>query len=355
MKTIGARIWTALSIVLLAVVLCLISILRSGFSDDARMAALQAEGAMLQAKAAEREQIITALQSRASSSPSQEITSQARRRESLKVVLQMSRSFDRTLEIEHAAYDLARESMERAFQELGKLESRADRASFLRGMFTAAGQLPSPEAIQWIKKSPEQIYAMRALATAWLGGELPSSYYPGLSEAGRMAVELTENGRGDMDAAILWAKELLTVYERPRVLGRIAAAFNATDPSRALAIYGELEEKEHTAFLTSFANTFANVPYPGWREIGKWPESEPRTAALVALCEVFGKADDETAMMAFSEMPSGKGRDEAISSLARSWYMRNAQGAMDWANTLTDQDYVAAQEALRSLTSGDSK
>jgi hypothetical protein len=344
------------TVALIAVSICVVvaMFLWSGSqSESAQIAALQREAANLRAQLKDREH--TTLDG-SESSRTGSTTSMQSFKKALETALEMPRSFDRTLQIEGLGYHMAGENLKAALEELGAITDYADRASFIRGIFTAAAQLSPELAIQAITELPQpsRIFAMRALATAWFGGAL--TYYPArgvaavadseavrtLSEAGRLAIALAKIGTAEREAATLWADRLLPENERPTVLGRITSTFT---PARIIAMYSALPETERPSFQQGFVSIFTESPFLGLEALQKWPEDELRTAALVGVTEFFATSDD-LAPWAYTLFPQGAGRAEAITALTRNWFNRNPQAATEWANSLVGEDAKIARDSL---------
>jgi hypothetical protein len=269
--------------------------------------------------------------------------------------LTAERGFARNQLLERVAYIAALDNMSGALARLDQVVDLADRAFIIRGIFAAAARLNTVDATGWLKalkgSDAERDEAFRVLITSWRGGSPPEERgvlvgtQQRLGLWGEMALSLIPK---DVDRSIVVAQELLMNGVGPAVLAHAAIAL---DPrirdSRVRSLYEKLAEPQRRVFVESFAAELAASPFRGWEFAVQLPESEWRTAALVAQCTEWGaKLDDAARKKMFDQLPEGLGRIEAVEALSRAWSRSNPASARAWIASLWGKDRSAAERGL---------
>ena len=279
----------------------------------------------------------------------------------------LPRDFNRTQQIERAAYELAIQDAAAAMDQLAQIENPADRATFLRGMFTAIAQLAPHDALQWLKRLPEgnsRDIAMNVLATAWRGGLPPlrqergskgevvsggNLVFHGLSPEGALAMSLLQGSAPRPEMAVAWAQELVSdAHERASVLGAAARQFGESDPARVTALFNGLaNDEERAMFSDEFASAWVDAkPEAAWRSAMNLPDGELRDAAEKRIFAAWSGQDPAGAATAAAALSSSQERALAISVIGEQWGSRDTRAALAWAGTLTGDDRVSAENAI---------
>jgi hypothetical protein len=271
---------------------------------------------------------------------------------SLKEVLALASRFERQQLLERFGFDAAKEGTEAALQRLAEITSGgADRAAFLRGMFTHLAENPR-EALRAVKSLAAGIdreTAVAALVANWRPEPLPLVEQASLmSRFGSIGGMLA----GLLDDPVLTAncaRELLSGMERARLLGSASGRLAATDPQQALALGSELAGRERAEFLVGLASGWAQTAGDAaWA----WAQQQTDPALRDSLQETimvnWARRDPAAAASLLPQIADAESRQKLLGIVAEVWAGADTKAAFDWANNLnTPEERDAATAAIR--------
>jgi hypothetical protein len=270
---------------------------------------------------------------------------------SLKDALALASRFERHQQLERFGFDAAKEGTEPALQRLAEITNAADRAAFLRGMFTHLADNPG-EALRAVKSLDAVIdreTAVAALVANWRPEPLPLDEQASLirryGSVGGMLASLLGNPVLTADCA----RELLSGMERARVLGSASGRLAATDPQQALALGSQLEGRERTEFLLCLAASWTRTDGDAaWAWAQQQTDPALRNSLQETILANWAARDPAAAALVVPQITNAESRQKLLEAVAGSWANADTKAAFDWANNLsTPQERDAATAAIR--------
>jgi hypothetical protein len=270
---------------------------------------------------------------------------------SLKEVLALASRFERHQLLERFGFDAAKEGAQTALQELGEIRGGADRAAFLRGMFTrlAENPLEAMRAAKSLDAGIDRETAVAALVATWRPEPLPL-----LEQASLIRQYGTVGGMlaGLLNDPVLTAncaKELLSGIERARLLGSASGRLAANDPQQALALGSELEGKERTEFLLGLAAGWArSAGDTAWAWAQQQSDPALRNSLQETILASWAPSDPATVASMLPQVTNAESRQKLLETVAGWWAHADTTAAFAWANNLsTPEERDAATAAIR--------
>jgi len=270
---------------------------------------------------------------------------------SLKEVLTVTSRFERQQLLERFGFDMAKEGTEAALRTLAEIAGPADRAIFLRGMFTHLAE-DRGEAFRAVKLLAEDIdreTALSALVANWRREPLSLDAQAALvgrhGTMGGMVASLL----GDPLLTAECANELLSGMQRAHLIGSASGLLAATDPQQALALGSRLEGKERTEFLLGLASGWARTSgAAAWAWCQQQADPALRDLLQEAIVSNWGAHDPAAAAAALGQIGNAESRQKLIDAVAGRWANADTKAAIAWANELSlPQERDAATAAIQ--------
>jgi hypothetical protein len=263
----------------------------------------------------------------------------------------MSARFERQQLLERFGFDAAKEGTEVALKRLEQITGGAERAAFLRGMFTHLAENPG-EALRAVKSLAAGIdreTAVAALVANWRPEPLPLDEQASLIKRYGTVGGMLASLLGDPVLTANCARELLGGMERARLLGAASGRLAANDPQHALALGSELEGSERAEFLTGLAAGWART---GGDAAWAWSLQQPDPALRNSLQETilasWAQRDPAAVASVLPQITNAESRQKLLQAIAGWWAHADTKAAFDWANNLgTPQEREAATAAIR--------
>jgi hypothetical protein len=270
---------------------------------------------------------------------------------SFKEALALASRFDRQQLLERFGFDAAKEGTEAAMQKLAEITGGADRAAFLRGMFTHLAENPG-EAMRAVKSLDAGIdreTAVAVLIANWRPEPIPLNEQASLisryGSVGGMLARLL----GDPVFTADCARELLSGMERARLLGSASGQLAAKDPQQALALGSGLEGRERTEFLLGLATGWAqSAGDAAWAWAQQQTDPALRDSLQATIVANWAARDPATAASLLPQITDAESRQNVLRAVAGTWATADTKAAIAWANRLnTPQERDAATAAIR--------
>jgi hypothetical protein len=295
-------------------------------------------------------------------------------------VLRTARSFARSQDLERAAFDLASTNPEAALEKLASITDPADRALFLRGLFTGVARLPAADALKLLKKleKGDRDQGALALVTAWRGGVPPvgrdrenrdengggggrggrggpggggpGGFFGGMGTTTSLGFSLLDGSTGRAELAVAWAKEMTDGPGQAALLGAAAQKLVITDPTRALALGEGLDGREKGMFLAQVASGWSKEqPAAALAWAQKLEEGRTRDFAMGQIMDQWVRSDPSAAASALAGMPADDTRAKATRELAQAWGRDDTRAALAWAAQLPAAERQAAEKTISEV------
>ncbi len=267
------------------------------------------------------------------------------------------------------------------FLELGRNEARADLEAalekartlqgsdliqYVSGMFSFVARNSSPRDALTIANSQEgplRVRALQTLVSEWTGQsqEGGSTQYtrmrrmPG-SYGGRFGIEaelasVIARSNANPEIAEAWIESFSNHPSRSEIVARLAPADPNFNPSDVLSHSRNWTDWERSRFEESLMQIWAQQePSAAWSWVTENPNSTSANASQKIL-ETWAQRDSKGLAQSLDEISNLDQRDFAIEALSRSLARRSTDQALDWVESLSDENERAnAYQAVYDST-----
>jgi hypothetical protein len=270
---------------------------------------------------------------------------------SLSEALALPSRFERQQLLERFGFDAAKEGTEAALQRLSGITGGAERAAFLRGMFTHLAEDPT-EALRAVKSLAAGIdreTAVAALVANWRAEPLSVSEQASLTKHFGAIGGMLAGLLGDPVLTANCARELLSGMDRARLLGAASGRLAANDVQQALSLGAQLEGQERAEFLVGLASGWARTAGDAaWAWALQQSDPALRNSLQEAVVASWAPRDPATAALLLPQITNAQSRQKLLTAVAGWWAGADTQAAIAWANNLgTPQEREAATGAIR--------
>jgi len=237
--------------------------------------------------------------------------------------------------------------------------SPRDREQRMNQLAMRLAALPADEMLARVAQLPDQ--ESRDMAMLALLGEMSGQSSLEIirggdvwrfGAGGALAVHLLESGKITPSEAVAIAQANTDGNRRGDLLVRIGSKLAAADPAAAVALGNDLGGWERQRFLEDLAgNWAASSPEGARRWIAGVTDVRTRDALVTGLLQAETRANPSAAAAAFASLApaDSSARGRAAMRIASEWASKDTLAAMQWAETLPDEnDRRAAGQGIRS-------
>lgn len=167
----------------------------------------------------------------------------------------------------------------------------------------------------------------------------------GMGGQGAAGIIAGEWAKQDPAGAMEWASGLKS--NKGDAMTAVITQVAKTDPSKAAEMVGGMAAEEQGGAYEMIARQWGAKSFA---EASAWANGLPeeqRGAAMSAAIEGLAQSDPVSAASEISKMTDADARREAVPTVARNYAREDAQGSMDWLNSLGDDE--AKMDSMREV------